>query len=100
MKKAKVEFIESYYKIDGGDYKWDDNHGQLVRCKDCRFWKPKVLVEDSERSLCARLTKKNTGFLYDVYINVEEDDYCSFAEKSERIGSQKTKRERKRNGHT
>ena len=34
--QKKVEFIESYIKIGNGDYKWNDNHGELVRCKDCR----------------------------------------------------------------
>ena len=32
----KVEFIESYIKV-GNDYQWNDNHGVLVRCRDC--WK-------------------------------------------------------------
>lgn len=31
-----VEFIESYIKVDGSDYQWNDNHGELVRCKDCK----------------------------------------------------------------
>ena len=36
-KTQKVEFIESYIKIGNGDYQWHDNHGELVRCKDCKF---------------------------------------------------------------
>ena len=32
----KVEFIESYIKVQGGDYKWNDNHGELIRCKNCK----------------------------------------------------------------
>lgn len=31
----KVEFIESYIKNGTGDYKWNYNHGELVRCADC-----------------------------------------------------------------
>lgn len=31
----KVEFIESYIKHGNGDYEWNDNHGELIRCKDC-----------------------------------------------------------------
>ena len=31
----RIEFIESYRKI-GNDYQWSDNHGELVRCKDCK----------------------------------------------------------------
>lgn len=35
----KIEFIESYIKPDdGGDYQWNDNHGRLIRCKDCKHW--------------------------------------------------------------
>ena len=36
--KQKVEFIESYIKNGTGDYQWNDNHGELVRCKDCKHW--------------------------------------------------------------
>lgn len=32
----KVEFIESYRKIEGGDYLWNDNHGELIRCENCK----------------------------------------------------------------
>ena len=36
--KRKVEFIESYWTGGeyGSDYKWNDNHGELIRCKDCK----------------------------------------------------------------
>lgn len=36
--KRKVEFIESYWTggEHGADYVWNDNHGELVRCKDCQ----------------------------------------------------------------
>lgn len=37
MDKQKVEFIESYIKIGNGDYQWNDNHGELIRCKDCKY---------------------------------------------------------------
>ena len=41
-KKRKVEFIESYWTGGeyGSDYQWNDNHGELIRCKDCKHWKP------------------------------------------------------------
>ena len=32
----KVEFIESYIRV-GNDYQWHDNHGELVRCRDCKW---------------------------------------------------------------
>ena len=37
MTKSKVEFIESYIKNGNGDYQWNDNHGELIRCKDCKW---------------------------------------------------------------
>lgn len=38
--KRKVEFIESYWTGGeyGSDYRWNDNHGELVRCKDCKHY--------------------------------------------------------------
>ena len=38
--KRKIEFIESYWTGGelGSDYKWDDNHGELVRCGDCKHF--------------------------------------------------------------
>lgn len=41
--KRKVEFIESYWTGGeyGSDYRWNDNHGELVRCKDCKHWDAK-----------------------------------------------------------
>ena len=38
MPDTKVEFIESYIKHGNGEYEWNDNHGELVRCKDCKHW--------------------------------------------------------------
>ena len=36
--KRKVEFIESYWTGGeyGSDYRWNDNHGELIRCKECK----------------------------------------------------------------
>lgn len=39
-----VEFIESYRKEDGDDYHYIDNHGILVRCRDC-YWHSKCRFE-------------------------------------------------------
>lgn len=38
--KRKVEFIESYWTGGelGSDYRWNDNHGELVRCIDCKHY--------------------------------------------------------------
>lgn len=37
--KRRVEFIESYWTGGelGSDYQWSDNHGELIRCKDCKY---------------------------------------------------------------
>jgi hypothetical protein len=37
--KRKVEMIESYWTGGkyGSDYVWNDNHGELIRCKDCKY---------------------------------------------------------------
>ncbi len=37
--KPKIEFIESYIRV-GNDYQWNDNHGELIRCEDCKYAKP------------------------------------------------------------
>lgn len=62
----RVEFIESYLKI-GNDYQWNDNHGELIRCKDCK-WFGDIgcaisIVDDTDKP--------------------SENDYCSFAQRKE-----------------
>lgn len=55
-KKRKVEFIESYWTGGefGSDYQWNDNHGELIRCKDCKhhlecnYW-----IENGDDWFCA-----------------------------------------------
>ena len=32
-----VEMIIDYL-VDGDDFKYNDNHGVLIRCKDCKYW--------------------------------------------------------------
>ena len=43
----KVEFIESYIKLGNGGYQWNDNHGELVRCKDCKHFKDNRCLNDN-----------------------------------------------------
>ena len=38
-----VEFIESYIKVHGGDYQWNGNNGELIRCKNCKYGKKKSM---------------------------------------------------------
>ena len=49
--KRKVEFIESYWTGGefGSDYQWNDNHGELIRCKDCKHFEP-----DGVYTMCYR----------------------------------------------
>ena len=47
----RVEFIESYIKIGNGDYQWNDNHGELVRCKDCKHILPKGFCHKHSRKV-------------------------------------------------
>ena len=63
----KVEFIESYYKVDG-DYEWSDNHGELIRCENCKHYSPSVV--NGYKGACVILHQL-----------VEEYDYCSWGEK-------------------
>lgn len=64
--KRKVEFIESYIKV-GNDYQWNDNHGELIRCKDCKYY-------SDDAGVCI-------GFGDGHY--VMEEDFCSKAERAD-----------------
>lgn len=46
--KQKVYFIESYWTGGeyGSDYQWNDNHGELIRCGNCKHWRPTILSDD------------------------------------------------------
>ena len=63
----KIEFIESYVVKDG-DYEWNDNHGQLVRCK-----------------ACVSFDRIGTDFGNCRVLNraIHADGYCCFAKKKE-----------------
>jgi len=70
MEKKKVEFIESYIKIGNGDYQWNDNHGELIRCKDCKRKGNSMLCP---AALIADLLKDTRVFEYIV----SDDWYCA-----------------------
>lgn len=57
--KEKIEFIESYIK-NGNDYQWNDNHGELIRCKRCRY-------------------RKNC----EIQWNIDDDFFCANGEKKD-----------------
>lgn len=69
---VKIEFIESYIKHDGSDYEWSDNHGELVRCKNCKYF---------SNGECVRPIWHTDGSV--EYAPRREDDYCSYAEKND-----------------
>lgn len=60
----KVEFIESYTHRVDGNYEYIDNHGKLIRCRDCIHW-----------------DANNWCMLYGKIMH--EDDYCSRGEKED-----------------
>ena len=66
--KRKVEFIESYIKV-GNDYQWNDNHGELIRCRDCKNY-----GTDGNRLNC------------NVFCcSMPENGFCSMAEPKEKV---------------
>ena len=79
MDKQKVEFIESYIKIGNGDYEWNDNHGELIRCKDCKHGGCRTTYTDGRLAkVVCKLhgTKKNEVWM-------DADWFCADGEKLE-----------------
>lgn len=66
----KVEFIESYIKTNDGDYIWNDNHGELVRCKDCKH-----SLKREYDWICAH--PHNNAW------NITAEHYCGYGERKE-----------------
>ena len=64
-----VEMIISYI-VDGDDFQYNDNHGVLIRCKDCKYYVP-------DMGCCDHIG----GITYAE--SVKELDFCSKAEKRE-----------------
>lgn len=73
-KRTKVEFIESYWKDGNTDYIWNDNHGELIRCRDCAFWQ-------DDWSLCSAEPDWHYCSMNDA--NFRADEYCSRGERKE-----------------
>ena len=67
----KVEMIISYI-TDGTDYQYHDNHGILVRCKKCKYYKTYMQCGKKVK-MCDR----------NIMI-VDDNDYCSYGEREER----------------
>ena len=69
--RKQIEFIVSYV-IDGCDYQYHDNHGALIRCKDCK-WRS-FLNGQPNRLVCS---------VGRIPVDITAYDYCSRAEKRE-----------------
>ena len=54
----------------------DKAHCEPVRCKDCKWYKPSVIL--SPNRFCYRLTDNEGN---QIGYNMAEDDYCSRAER-------------------
>ena len=52
------------------DYQWFDNRGELIRCKDCKFWDGDDLNDNDCECSC------NGGWWF-------PEDYCSHGERRE-----------------
>lgn len=75
-KKTKVEFIESYIKHGAGDYEWSDNHGELVRCKDCKH-RTKRVCDKIEFYECDHIGYQQTK------CGVTDDWFCADGERKD-----------------
>lgn len=71
----KVEFIESYIKPDGSaDYIWNDNHGELIRCKDCKHRDPEDRKCDCGHGILWQLPRDDDWFCADGERREDEAD--------------------------
>ena len=77
-KKRKVEFIESYWTGGelGSDYQWNDNHGELVRCKDCKH---ATMTSDGQMCKYCEMDTDDFGDQRDVYHDA--DWFCADGER-------------------
>lgn len=75
MPDTKVEFIESYIKHGNGDYEWNDNHGELVRCKDCKHMRHLEWLDDETGKVLVCNKHVYTGLR-------NEEFFCADGERS------------------
>ena len=83
QEKRLVEFIESYWTGGeyGSDYKWNDNHGELIRCKDCKH---ATMTSDGMMCKYCAMDTDDFGDQRDVYHDA--DWFCADGEKLTRKG--------------
>ena len=75
-KKVQVEFIESYIKIGNSDYQWNDNHGELIRCKNCMHGELESWNKSQQNYKCL---KSEYEGCYDYH---EGEWFCADGERS------------------
>ena len=76
--KRKIEFIESYWTGGeyGSDYVWNDNHGELVRCRDCK---------NSQTDRCRCLGGIDSYYWCSYHAEWREGDwFCADGEREEK----------------
>lgn len=71
-KWKKVELIEEYIKYENLDYEWHDNHGELIRCRDCKYY---------HSHKCDNLDG--------LSIVRNDKQFCSYAERKDDIDAEK-----------
>ena len=76
MKKQvkKIEFIESYIKKGNSDYEWTDNHGELIRCKACKYWRRLVLNDDGSGACSIHACLVTSGEWYCASAKKKDDE--------------------------
>lgn len=72
--KRKVEFIESYWTGGelGSDYQWNDNNGELIRCKDCKY-----ATMTSDGKMCKYCEMDTDDFGYPRCVYHDADWFCA-----------------------
>lgn len=68
-----VEMIIDYI-VDGEDFQYSDNHGVLIRCKDCKFW-------SKYSSSSAASEYHHCSFGIGVNLHTKADGYCHRGER-------------------
>ena len=68
-----VEMVVEYL-TDGSDFQYYDNHGTVIRCKDCDHWIP-GFINDNDDFIPPKCGK------YQRMVGHFADDYCSYGEK-------------------
>lgn len=66
--KYRIEHpeISEYNSYNPPNYIWTDNTGEIVRCRDCKYWYP-----DADTGMACKFTS----------MSQPEDGYCNWGER-------------------